>query len=1114
LDTPLLRPDPAHDACAQAELATELFRLWPRLGSLAQALAQLRAKGLAGGTQLYGDAARAPQPEPRLRGKRWITVLNMDLVGSSALMDQIGDEAYARLVCRYYETARRVVEAHGGHLDDPRGNDGLMAYFGFPRALVGSAERAADAALILRQTLPSQGVALRLGIAAGQVTVTSEQAFGLQVHLAARLQAQAQTNEILISQTCRTLLGEAYLCQALGEDLPLRGFKKTQPAHRLLAGPERGIRAPQPVPHHAFVGRARAWAALDQHWLWAQGGRGSGLLIQGEPGMGKSRLMQQWLHTQGKQCRALRLRCRPDLALSPLAVLSLTLQSLFASSQMERRLRRRLPPKMPVNEAAAIELLLPLLQPRTGETRLPDPGWLQRCTDWLLDWLAAAAKQRPLCLWIDDAHWLDPSTQELLFKLQARLPGLPLLVVLGQRPGSSPDALPLMGLEPLKLEGLNHAEALALLEQLAAHEQHPVEVELDELVARAEGVPLFLEEMWRAAQHSASSGGQLPARLEESLMVRLDALGPARPLALAAAVLGREFPLAWLQRVLRQPDPMWPDGALRHGVTALQHSGLLALQAGPVPHLRFRHALLCDAAYDCLLAEDKQRLHGLAAEALEQHFAGASWAHPELRARHWEAAQQAERAIAALLQASQGAASRGAHTEALGLVRRGLNLCPNLIDALSWKLRLLPLQAACHLALNGYSSPEAEACYLEALELANHRPDIALRLRLGLEACYMMRGDLVRARQLSAQLLQECDSQTDAWLSIQARWALANVCTHLGESQLALSLFDQALARYCETLHRPGTVQDPAVMCHGYAAWVRFETGQNQAAADHIEALMALLQRLNHPFSQGVGLGFAASLKLFFGDFQAAFELANQAMQTCQSSGFKVWEAHAQIMRGRARAELGELIEGLQDMEAGYRAWTGTGARLTCATYLALQVPIWLRLGHTDTASLRLAQGLEIAEDLGESYYRAELLRLQGLVQWQRGHLEQAQHSLDRALRLAVQQGKWGFSLRAAHSAACLLSHQGQWQAALALLEQHLHPLRTEASTLDLRLAEHAMQSWRAQWLPAHWPGCPWDLLPAPSTPSIPSLQSPGSVHEPTQETESPGDAVQSAGCG
>ena len=1067
---PLVLADDTVPAALLPALERSLRSHWhdPLLLSdaLAQTLAQL---GLSPACcRLYGDG-RAQLVDTE-QGWRPVTALSLDLVGSTQMLRSLGAEAYAQRLQAYHERCRTVILRFHGSLDTPQGDDGLMAYFGFPHAVEDAATRALTAAWQLSSGMANLGLQVRIGAASGQVAVSAQQAFGPEVHLAARLCAAARPGQILVASSTRDRADPGFVFEPIGEGLTLRDFGSLDAVYALRgprpAGAGQGSR---PSGTGAFVGRRRELEWLHEAWARAVAGRLQWCVVQGEAGIGKSRLLQEFsraLRAQGLQC--LQLTGLPQSVSSPFAAVVDALRQYCAVDPDidATRLRQVLLDRLPLRHHEGDDLgdLARLLVLSRGDEAPPAAGGQRRLSDLLLDCLQALIEPGPFCLLVDDAHWLDPSSVELLRRLRDCCCDCPLLVVLGER-SESGQAVALHGTAPLELQGLSEGEAHELTGQLGAALPEPVR---QRIIERAEGVPLFLEESLRmfARRDAAAGGGDVPATLEDLLMVRLDELGPDRALAQLVSVLGREFSAVHLEALLLQDDPFVARARQRGRLDSLLNSGLLLALDGPQLGYQFKHALIRDTAYGSIWTDDRKRLHGLCADLIEHRTPELSRQRPEHVAHHLEAAGRYEPARRSWLAAAHLAATRHAHLETVALARRALALHEQVPDDTERSRSAMQLQlllASAQIALHGYGSDKVEAAYQAAEQAGRQLADAAhaLRIRLGLEACYVMRGDLKRAAELAHASVAATDWAQDARLALQARWALANVRFHQGDWQGALAGFDDCLAHYKLDLHRRSSVQDPAIMCLGYSSWIQFELGRADEAMRRVARMLALAEALQHPFSTSVALGFAASMKRLCGDVEGAWPHALEAVRVCERGGFQVWLAHAWMVRGQLLSDRGDVSGGADDMARGYELWVGSGARISSATYLATRAEILLRQGQTQQAAADLDAAWRVSEQIGEHYYQAELLRLQGLCAWQAGDRMRGEQTLAQALDLAEQQRKPGLALRCTLSLGALQAAQGRSSEPVQRLRSLLAQVSPQhGSCRDARWAQQALHCW------------------------------------------------------
>ena len=968
---------------------------------------------------------------------RQITILSVDLVDSTGLMHRLGDEVYSERLTHYHRRVADAAQRHGGLADDPQGDDGFMCYFGYPVATEDAAASALRAGLQLTSGWDDLGLQLRIGISTGRVVIRNGQPVGAAVHHAARLQQRAGANGVLASEATRQIAGERFEFCLETAAPSLKGFDDGGPVYRVAKErPAQGTERFDARAHLTpLVGREAELARLQDCWQAAIAGSRQVLVLRGEAGIGKSRLVHEFRRSLAAAGhRTLECRCAPEhsgSAFQPMIELlrkRLRIQEDDPPALQLQRLRQLQITSGPeAEEALALlggllsvpaEFLPPL-------ATLADAGNADRRRQRTMDLLVRISQgldeRAPVCLIVEDVHWIDPSTRALVQRLADGPRNQRLLLLLTAR-SSNADAPPAadtanaaaagFDLPSLTLGGLGADAARALLQ--GAIGQSLLDADLAGwLMHRADGVPLFIEESARmaaalaaqkpSADIAAALRGAVPATLQDLLMARLDQLPLAKRAAQLGSALGRSFSQAQIDAVNQHAESPIRLPALASALAALDQAGLLMVQADGGPDLAqqrysFKHALVRDAAYQSLLERDRRQLHACIAAVLQSQFSALVAARPELLALHQERAGQATEAIARWERAARHAAQRSALAEALAHTRRALALLarqrqdslpdpalpdPALPDTTQHdrtELRLQLLLAGLLIATAGYGAGPVEAVYRRALVLSQALGDAAAltKVRLGLEGYHFMRADFAGAQAYAQALADDLGPNADALARIQSTWAQANLLFHQGHLPQAVVLTDQCLADYQNLGHRPTTVQDPGVMCLCYSAWALWELGQADQALQRAQRVVALAEQLEHRFSIGQAHGFLAVIHYFRGEPQAGLQAAQRAVQVCEAGGFTVWLAHAKVMQGRLAAELGDLDGGLAAMQQGHALWAASGAVVTLPFYLALQAEVLALAGRPAEALERVVQAHALVQRHGERYYEPEVLRLRG----------------------------------------------------------------------------------------------------------------------------------------
>jgi tetratricopeptide (TPR) repeat protein len=556
---------------------------------------------------------------------------------------------------------------------------------------------------------------------------------------------------------------------------------------------------------------------------------------------------------------------------------------------------------------------------------------------------------------------------------------------------------------------------------------------IEKAIEKSEGVPLFIEETTKmilaareqsdALFHSDLQTSLVPSSLEELLLTRLEQCGKAKQLAQTASVFGRDFCISQLESVLQQLNDIAGLQQLSAHLAMLVKHGLIFAFGGDVANgsYRFKHILLRDTAYYGMWDKDRKNLHKIVANVLRTDSEDLIRLQPELIAAHLTEAGDHIQALEFWEKAAKLSAVRSAHRESAGFIESALAVLaktPESAGRNSKELKLRMTLAAKFIATEGYGASKVKVCYQRAHYLATNLQDHAAiqRINLGLEGFYFMRAEFDQALALAKGAYRHDELNSSAWEIIQPRWAEANVNWHKGYLTQAVLQMNQCLEMYSRDLHRPNSVQDPGVMCLCYSAWSYWEQGDAQEAFRRVEEAVVLAQGLGHSFSQGIAHGFLATLHLFAGDFAASLLEANVSHNLCEESGFRVWLAHSQMIKGRALAALGQAELGIVEMHSAYKLWTDTGAIVTRPLYLAFQAEVLLEDQQYDSAGSLIDEGLAIALSTGEHYHKAELLRLKAKALMKINACAETENLafglLEEAISLAKLQSKNLFVLR------------------------------------------------------------------------------------------------------
>ncbi len=1069
-------------------------------------------------TTLYGDATVAlaqQQPQQEDNNQRQVTVFSYDLVDSTKLLRTLGAEKYSDVLDNYHACCAQIVQKWGGVANDPQGSDGVMCYFGLHVAYENSAAQCLRAALETVEAVAKLQLRIRIGIVTGPVAVKAGMPVGVAIHFAARLQSIAEPGTVVVSESTRQIVQQQFDFAHLAHVPELKGIDRPGAAHRLLGERHAYSHPPESAPRPTpFVGRSRELVWLQDHWAQICHGTATAVLVSGEAGIGKSRLVREFRHTlANSEHTALECRCTADHANSAFHPVTdllrrwLKIQQsdtpLQKRAKLEAGLRLALAPNgqgrgatwsapdeaLAALHAMAALLAIPLVSGAT-EQKVSVEKQRQVTLKVLVRWIAQQAHNAPVCLVVEDVQWADPSSRELFKQLVATSTGLPLLVLLTQRTEASAPRDPGFAVKEIELKGLTPEATQGMIRSV--YGESPVNHEAVRLLAdKSDGVPLFIEESARmlldlkAANASTAPGKDagadstsdtasalnlsVPGTIQDLLMARLDRLAGAKHIAQLGSAMGREFSLGLMQAVLaHDSSPVRADNLVAR-LHALVLSGMLMEKTdGDSVSYFFKHALMRDAAYQSLWERDRRKFHRAIALTVSDCFPELVQSQPEMLAHHYTGAGIHAKAVEHWQRAARLALSRSAHEEAISHLGQGLALVDMLPvgperDRAELSLQLL--LAGQLIATEGYGAERVGAIYQRASALCRASGDqrALLKVQFGLEGYHFMRGNFGQAHAIAAQATDLVRQSSDPMRRVQSTWAVANILFHQGDLVSAVAHMDAGLADYHKLEHRPSAVQDPGVMCLCYSALAQWERGLSEDALRRANAAIALAEQLKHKFSLGEAYGLVAMLHYFRSDYPQALRCAQHAKDICEEGGFTVWLAHAKLIHGRALAQLGDAKAGIAEMADGYSMWVATGAVVTRAFYLAIQAEGYALAGQPHEGLGLLQTAFDLVSRYGERYYEAEIRRLYGELLLQSAALQgqdrqaEAERWFSSALDAANSRQLDAHALRAATSLAQLCSRQGRVAEAQRILTTALANFKENLPTHDRLSARHLL---------------------------------------------------------
>jgi class 3 adenylate cyclase/tetratricopeptide (TPR) repeat protein len=1005
-----------------------------------------------------------------------MTVMFCDLVGSTEMSNRMDEEELRDVLHQYHALGERIVASYGGHIAQFLG-DGLLVYFGYPAAHEDDAERAVRAGLDLLLGLEDSAKAggpkldARIGVHTGPVVVgdvggvhrREVLAQGGTVNLAARLQSTAQPGTLVISGDTLKLVTGIFLTEDLGPQ-SLKGVAGPVVAYRVDM--PTGVRSRLDIAGGRLtplVGRDLEVGLLLDRWEHVQEGEGQVVLISGEAGVGKSRLALALRDRVKDQPHTwLECRCSPYTQNSPFhPVIELVNQGLMLLPQdsdadklgkLERGLELS-----GFNLDESVPVFAALLNLPLGDKYAPleiSPELLRSKTlEGFVRWCLALGNFQPLVLVVEDLHWNDPSSLELLGNLIEQSPTAKVLLVGTARPEFTSPWGQRSNLTPIQLTHFGKRQARELVQKMSPDLRFPDDV-LDAILERAGGVPLYVEELTRMVMDSGMLRAEdgryvlkgaladlaIPDTLHDSLAARLDRLSSAKEVAQTAAALGREFPYALLAAVAGMDEPK-----LRQGLDRLTQAELL-YQRGTPPEAvyTFKHALIQDAAYESMLKSTRRALHAKIAQTLAERFPERVQSQPEIAAKHLELAGRTLDAVTNFHRAAELAGQRHANLEAVAHLNHALTLLRAMPDHETFgelELNLCLLLGQASIRARGYAHPETAEAFETAARLCDTvgNPDMKAMALTGLAAYLVSAGESFRGAEAARRVVEIGDTlHNDLYLvlgHVQAGYAEF----FKGNNERALEHAEAALRSYSFDAHGQIGLTfsvDQGVAAHGFANSSLFFLGYREKALHHLEQMERLSERINHPHTSAFTLNWRAQSYVDAEDFATVREAAEACVALGQRYGFPLWLGVGKIFSGWARAlgqgdeqAIDQIEEGLAIVEQ-----TGMGTTMVFNYFLLAQASAFFRRFEDAHAVLDVAEGH--LDKTRMHFGRPQLYRERGILLVADGGDEQlAENLLRKSIETARAQKAKTSECQAALELARLWQRQGKTKEARELLQ-------------------------------------------------------------------------------
>jgi class 3 adenylate cyclase/tetratricopeptide (TPR) repeat protein len=1028
-----------------------------------------------------------PAESPITGERRHLTVLFADLVSSTQLATRLDPEEYHHIVQAYHQAVARVVGRYDGYVAQYQG-DGVVAYFGWPRAHGDDAERAVRAGLeiieaikgINRGLSESSQIAVRAGIDTGPVMVghlgggerREITAIGETPNIASRAQAAAPSGGLAITGATSHLVTGLFALEPLG----FQNFKGVaQPIELFRVLRASGMRSRLHAAHTLtpFIGRQHELQTLGEWWNLAEAGEGQVVLIHGEPGIGKSRLVWQFRESlTGRPHSWLESFCSPFEVNTPFAPVANLITASYIWTSNDSAAERFDALEQSLGDAGlkleeAIPLIAELvnlpLPDRYQPLLSPPEQRRRRLISVVAQWTYALAGLQPLVLLLEDLQWADPSSLELHHLLVEECAKLPLMLIYTARPKFTPPWPARTHHSHLMLARLSgrHTREMA---RLAVARAAMTDRTLDLVVERTDGVPLFVEELARVVAETGgtdSNDQQIPVTLADSLMARIDRLGTAKEIVQIAAVIGRGFSYALLREIAGKPD-----GVLLAALDRVVESELIGATGGrSEASYVFKHVMVRDTAYGSLLKSRRRELHRAVARTLSEKFAARAEAEPEVLAYHLTEAGQSDPAAAAWQQAADRSAARGAFAEAASHYSRALEVLSTTPASEARDQREMTLLISLGSVLTptkGLASREVENIFRRARELGGRLGQVRKAAMLGLWQSYLTRGELAAAQELAQQRLEIAEREGAPLSLCWGHFAMGATLMHRGLLAESLTHLRAAV----EQSHNRDSATRPfdaGVLAMSYLAVALMAAGFPDQARDVAVRTMRTAEQLAKPSNIAFcAINVAAMHQLSFNP-QAALAIADSAAELARTHGVAQLASALDVYTGWGVAAAGNPSEGADRIRRGIAGWLADGGRLPHAWYLSL-------LGWTYALDRRFEEAEETMKDaaaaVGELHLeepivlwtRADILRMaatnaggiDGVAT--NGGADSA--ALEAAWRAAIESARAKamrlFELRSTVGLARLLGARGETSAAREMLGPLHDSFREGADSFDL----------------------------------------------------------------
>lgn len=1039
--------------------------------------------------------------------RRQLTVMFCDLVDSITLSQQLEPEEFHEVLNAYQEVCGKVIRRFNGHIAQYLG-DGILVYFGYPTAHEEDAQSAIRSGLAIVEeiqklnfklernykTIETFPLQVRVGVHTGHVVVgevgegekLEHLAVGRVPYIASRVEEIAEPNEVLISSNTNQLIEGLFECNRLNSD-NLRGVSSPMQLYRVIREIEVSSRFDVAITKGLtpLVGRGEEMDHLLNCWERVKGGRGQEVLVRGEAGIGKSRLVLELKkRLKGEPNTQLESQCLPyfkNSALYPIIVLVERIIGLRKEDSKEERFIKL--EKFLDQIGFSLENVAPLF---TSMLSLPLPDnysplilspqmHRQKTLEALVDLVTNMSHDKPVVFIIEDLQWVDPSTIEMLSLLAEQELNTSIFTILTYRPDFISPWKTNNHISQITLGSLHKEQIGDMIDKVTGGKVLSDQL-IHELISKSDGVPLFVEELTKTVLESgielngidqeeingSLTSVNIPMTLNDSLMARLDRLGTAKEVAQLGSVIGREFNYELFQAV-----STYKESTLQRELGRLQNAEII-FQLDDPPNARyfFKHSLIQETAYGSLLKSKRKVYHKQIAKVLEDRFTQTADTYPELLAHHYTEAGQIKKAIPYWQKAGQSAVDRSAYVETIGHITDGLDLVetlPNTRVRYKLELGLLTTQIPALLYTKRVRDPELEKAYTRALYLCQQLGDTThiYLVMYGLSLIYLHLGDLKKSYEIAERIYSLAEKSHELDKQIFAHFVLVENLCFMGKFVSMLHHAEKGIEIYStENLTFEMMWFDPGLICFCYSALALWHLGYPDRALKMAEEALNIGKGESHPNSLMYSMLYTTYIYIYRKEVKLAQEMAEELIELTKTRGFPYILSMATACHGWAlnQQEKGEdTIATINRCIDSMRLSLG---RCFLPYFLNLFAEACWNEGKAEKALRIIAEALDIVNETGARYNEAELYRLKGenLLTLSQENQVEAEECFLKAIDVARELSEKSYELRAVMSMSRLLKKKGKGEEARKVLSEIYGWFTEGFDTLDLKEAKALLQ--------------------------------------------------------